>query len=433
MRYRAYPEYKDSGVDWLGEVPSHWNIAGFKKYLKSIVDYRGRTPTKIDDGVFLVTARNIKNGIINYDLSTEFISDDEYQLIMRRGKPSIGEVLFTTEAPLGEVANIDNEQIALAQRIVKFSGKDNILNNFYLKYFIQSTQFQNGLMSYATGSTALGIKAERFVYLRQILPLYDEQAAISNFLDRETQKIDNLIAKQQNLIELLTEKRQAVISHAVTKGINPDVKMKDSGVEWLGEVPEHWDLVRGRFLFVKMERPPMVDDKIVTAYRDGEVTLRENRRLDGYTIAVKEIGYQRVLINDLVVHGMDAFAGAIGVSDSDGKCTPEYAVLNTIKDNYNAHYYAHVLRLMSNRDYIYVICPSVRERAPRFRFEKLKNVFLPTPPSKEQSDIVKYISNIYDKTESLIKKSLRMIDLLQERRTALISAAVTGKIDVRNA
>ena len=87
-------------------------------------------------------------------------------------------------------------------------------------------------MSYATGSTALGIKAERFVYLRQILPLYDEQAAISNFLDRETQKIDNLIAKQQNLIELLTEKRQAVISHAVTKGINPDVKMKDSGVEW---------------------------------------------------------------------------------------------------------------------------------------------------------------------------------------------------------
>lgn len=127
---------KDSGVEWLGDVPAHWEISGLTKYLGPIIDYRGRTPTKTDDGVFLITARNIKKGSIDYSLSQEFISEDEYSFVMQRGLPEIGDVLFTMEAPLGQVANIDRVDIALAQRIVKFRGLPDVIDNYYLKYWI---------------------------------------------------------------------------------------------------------------------------------------------------------------------------------------------------------------------------------------------------------------------------------------------------------
>ncbi|CDG86935.1 restriction endonuclease subunit S [Xenorhabdus bovienii] len=136
---------KDSGVEWLGEVPKHWVVSGFKKYLASIVDYRGKTPNKIDDGILLVTARNIKKGMLDYTLSEEFIASSDYKEVMSRGVPNIGDVLFTTEAPLGEVANVDRTDIALAQRIIKFNGMASFLDNYYFKYFIMSSAFQQSL------------------------------------------------------------------------------------------------------------------------------------------------------------------------------------------------------------------------------------------------------------------------------------------------
>lgn len=179
---------RDSGVKWLGEVPEHWIVAGFKKYLNSIVDYRGKTPEKHDSGVFLVTARNIKSGVINYGASQEYISEDDYESVMCRGKPKIGDLLFTTEAPLGEVASVDREDIALAQRVIKFDGQPGILNNFYLKYLIMSMQFQQSLMMFSSGSTAPGIKAERLVYLRSLIPPLSEQLEIVDYIESVAKK-----------------------------------------------------------------------------------------------------------------------------------------------------------------------------------------------------------------------------------------------------
>ena len=163
-----------------------------------------------------------------------------------------------------------------------------------------------------------------------ILPPLPEQRAIADFLDHNTAKIDALIEKQERLIALLEEKRSALIAHAVTKGLDLDVPMKDSGVEWLGVIPAHWELRKGKYLYRKMNRPIYDDDEVVTAFRDGEVTLRSNRRTDGFTFSIKEIGYQGVRKGDLVIHQMDGFAGAIGVSDSDGKCSPVYSVCQRI-------------------------------------------------------------------------------------------------------
>jgi type I restriction enzyme S subunit len=262
----------------------------------------------------------------------------------------------------------------------------------------------------------------------------EEQRAIASFLERGTAKLDALIAKKERLIELLEEERTALISHAITRGLRPNVPMKASGIEWLGEIPAHWGIQQGRYLYRALDLPPRDDDGVVTAYRDGQVTLRENRRAEGYTFAIQEVGYQRVRAGDLVIQGMDAFAGAIGVSDSTGKCSPEYLVLEPLSPgtgNRDNRYYAAVLRLMAKRGYILVICNAVRERAPRFRLPEFRTVLLPQPPEPEQRSIADYLDYATAKIDRLRGKVHQAIDRLREYRTALISAAVTGKIDIR--
>ena len=207
---------KKSGVEWLGDVLAHWDVSPFKLVMNSIIDYRGKTPEKTNSGVFLITARNIKNGIIDYTLSQEFIDEDNYEEVMRRGLPKLGQVLMTTEAPLGEVAQIDRTDVALAQRVLKFDGKKDKLDNRFLKYFILSKAFQASLYKFATGSTALGIKSERLSYLKSLLPPVTEQTAIANYLDQETAKIDRLCETVNQTIGRLKEYRTALITQAVT-------------------------------------------------------------------------------------------------------------------------------------------------------------------------------------------------------------------------
>jgi len=207
---------KHSGVPWFGKVPEHWKVAGFRHYLSSEVDYRGRTPTKVSEGILLLTARNIRNGRVDYEASQEFIDPGEYEQVMSRGAPEIGDVLFTTEAPLGQVANVDRTDVALAQRIIKVRGVRDVLDNIFLKYLMMSRQFQASLMTYATGSTALGIKAERLSYLRVLVPPMAEQREIVRHLDAALPKIDALVQKARTMIHLLLERRAALISGCVT-------------------------------------------------------------------------------------------------------------------------------------------------------------------------------------------------------------------------
>ena len=207
---------KDSGVDWIGEIPERWEVVPLKKYLQSFVDYRGATPEKTNEGIFLVTGKNIKEGKINYELSKEYVFEDQYEGVMHRGKPKIGDLLFTTEAPLGEVANVDYEKIALAQRIIKIRGKKQKLDNYYLKYYIMTQLFQSHLQSLATGSTALGLKASNWCFLKLIVPALSEQLQIVQYLDKATAKIDKTIQKIEEKVKLLEEYKKSLIHYVVT-------------------------------------------------------------------------------------------------------------------------------------------------------------------------------------------------------------------------
>jgi type I restriction enzyme S subunit len=152
---------------------------------------------------------------------------------------------------------------------------------------------------------------------------------------------------------------------------------KDSGVPWLGMVPEHWEIHRGKRLFIKVERPVLPEDDVVTCFRDGIVTLRKKRRTTGFTESLKEIGYQGIRKGDLVIHQMDAFAGAVGVSDSDGKGTPVYSVCLPLNEKFIANYYANIIREMARSEYILSLAKGIRERSTDFRYDTFANQDLP--------------------------------------------------------
>ena len=213
---RGEREMKDSGVEWIGRIPSEWYVAPFTKCLESTIDYRGKTPEKVSDGTFLVTAKNIKDGKLNYSASKEYVRTEQYEDIMHRGKPEIGDVLFTTEAPLGEVCNVDRTDFALAQRIIKFRGIVGLVNNYYMKYWIMSSFFQNNLRTFATGSTAQGIKASKLGQLKLILPTLEEQQEIADYLDAKCAEIDRLIAKKEQLVKELESYKKSLIYEVVT-------------------------------------------------------------------------------------------------------------------------------------------------------------------------------------------------------------------------
>lgn len=206
--------------------------------------------------------------------------------------------------------------------------------------------------------------------------------------------------------------------------LKPYAEYRDSGLPWIREVPAHWRTERAKWLFVKMSRPVSAEDEVVTCFRDGTVTLRKNRRLRGYTEATVEHGYQGIRKGDLVIHGMDAFAGAIGVADSDGKGTPVYNVCMP-RDGVNAVYYAYLVRYMSQSNWILALAKGIRERSTDFRFATFANQQLPFPPYEEQAAIARFLDWANGRLERAIRAKRKVIALLNEQKQAIVHRAVT--------
>ena len=205
---------------------------------------------------------------------------------------------------------------------------------------------------------------------------------------------------------------------------------KSSGIEWIGDVPAHWAIERAKWLFQKMERPVREGDEVVTCFRDGVVTLRKNRRELGFTESLKEIGYQGIRGGDLVIHSMDAFAGAIGVADSDGKGTPVYSVCKP-SPQVNAYFYAYILREMARNRWIQALAKGIRERSSDFRYTDFAWQLVPLPPLPEQTAIVRFLDHADRRIRRYIRAKQKLIALLEEQKQAIIHQAVTGQIDVR--
>jgi type I restriction enzyme S subunit len=419
--WHRYPKYKSSGVEWLEEVPEGWRISKIK-YQSNV--NMGQSPDSEDcniDGVGVPFLQGTAEfGRVNP--SPKQFCKFARKLVKKK------DILISVRAPVGEI-NIADQEYGIGRGLSAINCNNSDFSDRYCWYLLHHNRVYLTINSY--GSTYNAVTVDNVKNINILLPQIHEQSAIAAFLDHEIARIDTIIVKKEQQIKLLQEKRASLICHTVTKGIDPNVKMKDSAIEWIVKIPEYWNEMKAKDLFRQLFLPPQSNAGIVTVFRDGQVTLRENRRTEGFTNAILEVGYQSVRNGDLVIHSMDAFAGAIGVSDSDGKCTGEYVVCEPIIADVNNYYYGLFLREMALAKYILAICPSVRERAPRFRFNTFKEVILPVPPIEEQNDIVACINKETKSLDKFIGKIRHSIDLLKEYRTTLIFAAATGKIDVR--
>lgn len=278
----------------------------------------------------------------------------------------------------------------------------------WLRYLLTSMN----LGQYSMTAAQPGLSVDFIRDLPAPTPDLAQQQQISNFLDRETTKIDTLIVKQQRLISNLSERRAALLLRATMD-------------------PEHdWLQVRVGHVLRKLERQPSDVAVVITAYRDGQVTSRENRRDDGYTLSFTEKDYQRVHTGDLVFHALDGFAGAVGVSDSDGKCTPVYHVCEPLDDS-SANYLAFHLRALGQTGFLIAFAWSVRQRSVDYRnWTLFASLPICVPPSDIQSGIATKLAQETAKIDGLVEKARELIAVMKERRAALVSAAVTGQIDV---
>lgn len=432
-------EMKDSGVEWIGKIPKDWEIVPLTKQLDSIVDYRGKTPEKTEEGIFLVTAKNIKDGKICYELSKEYVREADYEEIMHRGIPQIGDILFTTEAPLGQVANVDRTDIALAQRIIKFRALSTV-NNYYLKYWMMNEGFQQFLHSLSTGSTATGIKSSKLFLLPLVRPNIEQQNKIVEYLDAKCSKIDEIVEKQKVIIEKLEEYKLSIITEAVTKGLNPDVEMKNSGYEYIGDIPNYWNVCRLRNYGSAQNGISKGGEYFGTgfpfvSYGDVYRNYALPNRVDGLINTTEEERKKySVEEGDIFFTRTSETIEEVGFSAVCNKTIP------------NATYAGFVIRVRPFIDMLTLGFAKYYFRSKHLRvyFAKemnlvtraslgqdlLKSMPLLVPPKDEQCKIAEYLDKKCTLIDSNIYEKGRLIIKLQEYKKSLIYEVVTGKKEV---
>lgn len=396
-------EMKDSGHETIGLVPSDWTEKRLK-YLCKIQTGNEDTQNANPEGKYPFYVRS---PIVEH--CDRYTFDGEGILVAGDG------------AGAGRIFHHVYGKYAVHQRVYRLS---HFAGNADFIYYYLSNLFPHEMDKGSAQSTVPSMRLPMLLNFPLFLPSKKEQDKIVTFLDSKCSEIDAISADIQKEIEILEQYKRSVITEAVTKGLNPDVEMKDSGVPWIGKMPANWACIKGKYILKYMQKSVKPDDGVITCFRDGEVTLRSNRREDGFTMADKEIGYQGIDVGDLVVHGMDGFAGAIGISDSRGKASP---VLNVLDSRQNKKYIMYYLRSMAYGDVFAALATGIRVRSCDLRWNKLSVLLYPVPPLEEQTEIVQYIEDTLNKVNSVISEKKQQFEVLDSYKKSLIYEYVTGK------
>lgn len=416
-------EMKDSGIEWVGNIPATWKSIQIKNLFTIL---SGATPTPDTDNwdgdVLWITPADYKTKDKYVSGGKRNISQQGFNTCSTSMIPK-GSIIFSKRAPIGTVA-INTEVLCTNQGCLSCVSKADTCNDYY--YYVMSVGTEHFELL-GSGTTFKEISANSFSNCKLPCPDKCEQEKIASFLDERCSAFNCLISDIQSQIEALEEYKRSVITEAVTKGLDPDVEMRDSGVQWIGMMPTHWDCQRGKYLLRYVQKPVRDDDGVITCFRDGEVTLRSNRREEGFTMADKEIGYQGIDVGDLVVHGMDGFAGSIGISDSRGKASP---VLNVLDTEQNKRYIMYYLRSMAYNDVFVALATGIRVRSCDLRWNKLAELLYPMPPVEEQQAIVEHIDSVLERTNAIIADKKQQIETIEEYKKSLIFEYVTGKKEV---
>ena len=445
-KYKPYPQYKDSGVEWLGEIPEGWIVTKIKNMLSTpVTDGPHETPEFLDEGIPFVSAEAISKGYINFNKIRGHISLEDNRKYSQKYTPALNDVyMIKSGATTGITAIVENRvDFNIWSPLAVFRSNEN-LQPYYLLNYLRSANFQKAVELYWTYGTQQNIGMNVLENLSIPIPSFLEQQNIATYLDKATVKIDTLIEKQTKLIELLKEKRQAVISTAVTRGLDSSVPMKDSGVEWLGEIPEGWSLKNVKYLLnnhIGIKIGPFgsslkLDDMTNTGYK---VYGQENVINRNFSIGHRFISEAK--FKSMIVYKVEPDDILITMMGTIGKC------IVVPKEHDKGIIDSHLIKIRTNELMLpsYFVMMIDKSNVVKTQLELnskgsimqglnssiIKSLLFPLPNITEQQQILDYLDDKTTKIDNLINKATKAIDLLKERRTALISAVVTGKIDVR--
>ena len=412
-------EMKDSGTSFIGAVPSSWKTDKVKYHLER---YEIRNP-----GNQQILSVYREYGVIpkdsrddNHNVTSEDTTKYKY---VRPGYFVINKM----KAWQGSMGVSDHEGVVSPAYFV-YRFRDDLFDKKYFHYLLRGCykdEFRR--LSGGIREGQWDLPAIVFENTLVLVPGTAEQQAIVAFLDSKCAEIDTLSADIQSEIDTLEAYKRSVITEAVTRGLDKNVSMKDSGIEWVGDIPAHWDVEKGKYCLRYEQKPTKPEDDVITCFRDGEVTLRKKRREDGFTISLKEIGYQGIDVGDLIVHGMDGFAGAIGISDSRGKASP---VLNVLNTEHNKRYIMYYLRSLAFNGVFLALATGIRVRTCDTNWGKLRELLYVLPPKEEQETIVAYIDGKLTAVDEIITQKKEQLVILADYKKSVIYEYVTGKKEV---
>jgi len=428
MSFPRYPKYKESGAEWLGQVPDHWEV---KKLRFLTIIKKGRlpnetfpTPTTATDLPYLSMEflRNEKESSAYVTSAPKLVRAKDGDILILWDGSNAGEFLRAKDG-------VVSSTIALIQ-------PENIEREFL---YFACKSLERRMKDLTVGMGIPHVSGDDLRSCAIPYPDQSEQTAIADFLDQETAKIDGLIVEQEQLIELLKEKRQAVISHAVTKGLNPDAAMKDSGIEWIGQVPAHWDVTRLKYATIRIvdcphETPEYTDDGPFFVIRTADLNQGIIKETKMYRVSETEylnrIRREPLLKND-IVYGREGerWGHAALIGEDSRFCLGQRMMQFRASESFCPIYLMWALN--SESTYLQGSIDTVGATSPHVNVGTIRNYALAHPPLDEQRAIGVHLARHTDVFDVLIEEAQKAITLLQERRSVLISATVTGQINVR--
>ena len=410
-------ELKESGIEWVGEIPKNWKVMQ-NKYI--MTKYKYVKPKYYGEDILSLTI----NGVIVRDLNAGGKMPSSFNGYQTLYPDNLLMCLFDYDVTPRCIGLIKNNGVT-SPAYSQFVMKDGNVSSYYYYYYLMIDHTKELL--HLAKNLRHSFTEEQLGEINAPVPPHYEQIQIAEYLDSKCAEIDALHTDIEEQIKTLEEYKRSVITETVTKGLNPEAEMKESGIKWVGYIPVDWKIEKGKYCLQYLQKPTKPDDEVITCFRDGEVTLRKNRREEGFTISLQEIGYQGIDKGDLIVHGMDGFAGAIGISDSRGKASP---VLNVLETKHNKRYIMYYLRNMAYNGVFIALATGIRVRTCDTNWGKLRELPYILPPKEEQDSIVEYIDNKLFEVNSIIKEKQKQLEVLDEYKKSLIYEYVTGKKEV---
>lgn len=432
-----YESYKDSGVQWLGEIPNHWSTMAVRRILEEHRQGYYTNEPYIDDGVKLARITDIQQtSEMDLDNSPRVENKAELKEFFLKEN----DFLFARTGGAGSFGIVRQKDLpaVYASYLIRFRFKENIEAE-YLKFFFKSSYFLNSLVANIHGGVNQNIHAEDIKSTFLALPPVEEQKKIANFLNNKVEKVNALIAKQETLLEKLAEQRVALISHAVTKGLNPDVEMKETGISWFKQIPKSWDIKQLKFVITKIQTGSTPPSAVPEYYSSDDIVwygpadfTDENYILNESVKKISALALEDKVVKpmpkgSIMMIGIGATLGKVAITNVD--CTTNQQINSLISiEDVNAKYLMY--QLNSLRDIVKLL--SSASTLGIINQEKTKCLKIIVPSLNDQNEIVEFLDKELNEISAVKKSVEQTINKLKEYRSTLITQVVTGKIDVRN-